>query len=70
MSKADTSNTPILARRAVLAADECCQIISFADRQKAGRSISIRGGNPLLEGSAETYTIELEPPAHRARPPG
>ena len=43
------------------AADEHCQIISFADRQKAGRRISIRGGNPLLEGPAETYAIEIEP---------
>jgi hypothetical protein len=48
-------------------ADEHCQIISFVDRQKAGRRISIRGGNPLLEGPVETYAVELEPAA-RVRP--
>jgi hypothetical protein len=41
------------------------QIISLVDRQKAGRRISIRGGNPLLEGPAETYAIEIEPTAPR-----
>jgi hypothetical protein len=41
-------------------ADEHCQVISFADRQKAVRRISIRGGNPLLEGPAETYAVEIE----------
>jgi hypothetical protein len=50
-------------------ADEHCQIISFVDRQKGRRRISIRGGNPLLEGPAETYAIELEPAAPRVRPP-
>ena len=41
---------------------------SFADRQKAGRRISIRCGNPFEEGPAETYAIELEPIARAARP--
>jgi hypothetical protein len=41
-------------------ADEHCQIIWFVDCQKAGRRISVRGGNPFLEGSAETYAIEIE----------
>jgi hypothetical protein len=48
-------------------ADEHCQIISLVDRQKGRRRISIRGGNPLLEGPAETYAIELEPTASRVR---
>jgi hypothetical protein len=49
---------------------EHCQIISLVDRQKDRRRISIRGGNPLLEGPAETYAIELEPTAPRVHPPG
>jgi hypothetical protein len=50
-------------------AEEHCQIISLVDRQKGRRRISIRGGNPLLEGPAETYSIELEHTAPRVRPP-
>ena len=50
-------------------AEEHCQIISLVDRQKGRRRISIRGGNPLLEGPAQTYSIELEHTAPRVRPP-
>jgi hypothetical protein len=46
-----------------------CQIISLIDRQKAGRRISIRSGNPLLEGPAATYAIEIEPTVPRVCPP-
>ncbi len=47
-------------------ADEHCQMISFVDCQKAGRRISVRGGNPFLEGPAETYAIEIEHTPPRA----
>jgi hypothetical protein len=50
-------------------ADEHCKIISFVDRQKGRQRISIRGGNPLLEGPAETYAVELEPTSRRERLP-
>jgi hypothetical protein len=48
-------------------ADEHCQIISFADRQKADRRISTRAGNPFLDGPAYTLSIDLEPTAPRVR---
>ena len=34
-------------------AHESCQIISFADRQKAARRLSIRTGNPFLDGGMD-----------------